>query len=280
MENTHLNLHTHTAICKHATGRVADYCAWAVKSGLKVLGLTEHNPFPDDRLLATRPSYQEFLIYLEEIEEAKEKFPQLTILSSLEVDVDEDFPLDFYWEEFKEKAKLDYMCTGIHFAQNPANGEYNHIGINKHFSLEVVRLYTEKTVRLMKCGLFDFITHPDMVSASIDAYSPEVEKCFRKIIETSIETCTPLELNAYGFRKKMCQYEDGITRYPYPWEPFWKLAAEYKVPCVVFSDAHKPEDVLGNVPEMIRFAENLGIPCINAFLGEKILRNCGKKIKE
>ena len=54
MENRHVNLHCHTALCKHAEGTVRDYCRKAVEQGLKILGFAEHSPFPDNRYGNTR----------------------------------------------------------------------------------------------------------------------------------------------------------------------------------------------------------------------------------
>lgn len=272
MENREVNLHTHTAVCKHGEGSIADYCRCAVTSGLKALGISEHNAYPDDRLISTRPFWQEMETYFEELEEAKKRFPELTILSALEVDVDEEFPLEFYRKEMLERFQLDYIFTGVHFVQDE-KGNYIHVGLNSHLTIEAIRLFARKTVRLMESGLFDFIAHADFFCASVDEYTLEVEKCFREILEASLRTGVVLELNAYGFRKKLCEYKDGSVRHPYPWEPFWKLAAEeYRIPFVCFSDAHKPCDVLGNVPEVIAYGEKLGMSCVNARLLEKILK--------
>lgn len=276
MENHEVNLHTHTVLCKHASGNVSDYCRSAVTSGLKVLGISEHSPFPDDRLLRTRPSYSQREDLRKDMEDAVKAFPSLTVLKGMEMDVDETLPEEYYKRELKEYFDLDYMCTGVHFVQKP-DGSYIHIGVNLHYDMETVRLYTEKTVSLMKSGIYDFITHPDMFCASVEDYTPELEKCLRQIIETALETGVYMELNAYGFRKPEVTYDNGISRHPYPLKKFWVLAAEYDAPFVCFSDAHKPEDVQGNIPEMIRFGEELGLSCVNTLLVEKILKRKAAK---
>ena len=269
MENRHVNLHCHTALCKHAEGTVRDYCRKAVEQGLKILGFAEHSPFPDNRYGNTRMDYSRLESYRKEIEDAKAEFPGLTILAGLEVDVDPEFPLDFYRTELKERLQLDFLAVGVHFVHD-RNGKCIFAGANAHHSAETVRMFTDKTVHLIRSGLFDFITHPDMVAGSIDRWTPEIKELFSEVIRASSECGVPLEINAYGMRKAEIRYPEE-TRHPYPWLPFWQLAAEAGIPCVIGSDAHRPDDVSGNMPDLFSFAEKLGIPCVNAAVAETII---------
>ena len=274
MDNRQVNLHCHTALCKHATGSVRDYCLMALEQGLKVLGFAEHSAFPDDRYGKTRMDYDQLESYRQEIEDARREFPTLTVLAGLEVDFDPAFPLDFYRKELKERLELDYLVAGVHFAHDAA-GKCIFAGANAHHNPEIVRLFTEKTVFLIRSGLFDFITHPDMVAGSIDRWTPEIRELFSQVIRASDECGVPLELNAYGLRKAEIHYPETI-RHPYPWRPVWELAAEIGIPCVIGSDAHRPDDVFGNMSDLFAFAEELGIPCINAQVAKKIIHRKGK----
>ena len=268
--NTQVNLHTHTVLCKHAVGTVKEYCSQAVKDGLKVLGITEHSCFPDDRHPSTRMDYAMLESYRQEIEDAKSEFPQLTILAGLEVDYDSDFPLEFYQKELKERLSLDYLITGVHFVNTDTPGKYYFASASKLFPPEIIRMFTEKTSFLIKSGLFEFITHPDMIAVSIDRWTPEIADLFTDVLQTAESYKTPLEINAYGLRKKEFEYADG-KRHPYPYAPFWKLAKNFDIIATVNSDAHKPEDVFGNLQDAFDFAEQYGITCSNAAVAEKII---------
>ena len=278
MRENEVNLHTHTFRCKHAEGTVKEYCREAVKAGLKVLGFAEHSPFPDERYGGTRMAYGELEAYRQEIEEAGALFPSLTLLAGLEVDLDPRYSLDFCQKELKERLDLDFLAAGAHFVHD-ASGNCIYAGANAHHKEEIVDLFAEKTVFLMKSGLFDFITHPDMVAGSIDQWNAAVEKSFRKIAECSAETGVALEINAYGLRKKEITYPDGTVRHPYPYEPFWKLFAGYGIPAAAGSDAHKPSHVYGNLPDVFSFASRLGIAVCNVCIAEKILKRRGKELK-
>ena len=110
-----------------------------------------------------------------------------------------------------------------------------------------------------------------MVAGSIDRWIPEIEELFAPVIRASAECGVPLELNAYGMRKAEIDYP-AETRHPYPWRPVWELAAAAGISCVVGSDAHHPNDVFGNMPDLFAFADELGIPCINAQVAAKIIQ--------
>ena len=273
MENWQVNLHCHTYLCRHATGTMREYCEQAVKQGLKILGFTEHAPFPDNRY-GSRMDYEELPLYLEMIEEARRDFPELTILAGLEVDYDPEFPLDFYQRELKERLKLDYLVAAVHFVHDDS-GTPIFVGVNSHHSLKTLQLFIEKSVFLIRSGLFDFINHPDMVGASIDRWTPEVKALFSEIIQTAEECKFPLEINAYGLRKPEVAYPDG-TRHPYPWLRFWETAADHDISCVIGSDAHRPEDVRGNMPEVFAIADRLGIECVNARVAQSIIERQSK----
>ncbi|MFA6930072.1 MAG: histidinol-phosphatase [Lentisphaeria bacterium] len=270
MNNRQVNLHTHTCLCKHGEGMVPDFCAEALKTGLNILGFSEHSPFPDNRYNNTRMDYAQLELYCQWLKDARQTFPALEILSGLEIDLDPDFPPAFYREELKERFELDFLSGGVHFVHDK-DGQCIWAGAGAHHPLEVIRLFTEKTIFLMESGLVEFITHPDMVAGSIDRWTPEVKTLFREVVQAASSLNIPLEVNAYGFRKAELSYPEGI-RHPYPWQPFWELAAEFDVPCVIGSDAHAPAEVSSNLPEVYAFTEELGLRCVNAKTALKIIQ--------
>ena len=60
-----VNYHSHTYRCKHATGEVVEFVKAASKAGLKIFGVTDHVPFPDDRWLDVRMPYEDLDDYVE-----------------------------------------------------------------------------------------------------------------------------------------------------------------------------------------------------------------------
>ena len=269
LRDREVNLHTHTYFCKHASGTVADYCRAALDAGLAVLGMSDHSPFPDDRRITSRMRFDQMVEYLAMIAAARREFHDLTILAGLEVDVDRDFPREFYRDELQKRFGLDYLAVGVHFAQTP-DGEAHYIHPERRFDLDTIRLFVEKNVEMIKWGIFDFVAHPDIWCMSLDRWTPEVEEIARRIPAAAARTGVPLEINAYGLRKPEGDYADG-RRSQYPLDAFWRMASEYPITCVIGSDAHRPEDVYGNSDDAYAIAEKYRIPCVNAELARKII---------
>ncbi len=69
------------------------------------------------------------------------------------------------------------------------------------------------------------------------------------IIDTAVATGVMLEYNANGFRRGQKRFPDG-TRYQYPHEAFWEMAAEAPVKVIIGSDCHNPAQVWDDAMEL------------------------------
>lgn len=258
-----VNLHTHTFRCKHATGVVRDYCQEAVRQGLSILGFSDHQPFPDGRFNDSRMLFSDLEIYAQEIEDARKEFPELKILTGLEVDYVQKFGKSFYEEEFFHKRNFDYLILGPHFNDPPEAGAGETIE-------KKIQLRIESTIRAMKTGLFAYVAHPDMFAAGGISWSPEIKALCQELIATAIELKVPLEINAYGLRKPKIDTAEG-PRHQYPWRPFWELAAEMGATVAVGADAHQPKDVWSNMEETIAWGRKLGLTPVNTAIANAII---------
>ena len=68
-----------------------------------------------------------------------------------------------------------------------------------------------------------------------------------------------LEINASGFVHPKVQCSDGTMRVPYPWRPFWEIAAEEGARVFVNTDAHNPESIVQYLHESYALADDVGI---------------------
>ena len=270
MKVPRVNLHTHTCRCKHAKGKVSDYCEAALKAGISILGFSDHSPFPDAEYASSRMDFSELPDYRKEIEDAKQKFPQLTILAGLEIDYRPVLGPAFYREEYLEKLNLDYMIAGVHFLPAENGTPTRYLNFEKPFSTETVRRFVKDTLRVMETGLAVYIAHPDITAINCERWTPDLKAAYKDICEASLSLGIPLEINAYGLRKPPVDTPEG-KRPPYPWLPFWELAAEYGVKTVAGADAHRPEDVWGNIEDAFAIAEKFGLEICNADVARKIL---------
>ncbi len=270
LANREVNLHTHIYMCKHASGTVEDYCREAVNSGLKVLGISDHAPLPEKRRSESRMDLDQIAEYAAMFAPAREKFPQLTLLSGMEADVDFDTPIEYFTDGILKKYDLDYLAAGVHCVRYPGM-ELTTISPKRRFDIDVFRKFVDDTVTLMEWGIFDFINHPDIMLMSLEKWDSRIEKELSRIPAAAERTGTPLEINAYGMRKSVVEYADGI-RHQYPVLNFWEMASTYRISCMIGSDAHRPEDVFGNSEDAYAIAEKFNIPCVNAEVAQKIIK--------
>lgn len=273
--NREVNLHTHTYLCKHACGTVEDYCAAAVREGMKVLGISDHSPLPEHRSPESRMDMEQLDEYTAMFTTAREKYPELTLLSGFETDVDFDMPREFFTDYLLKKYHFDYLALGVHFIRD-TDMSILTLADRDRFHPDTYRRFVDRTVTLMEWGIFDFVTHPDAMLMNMDHWDSFIEKELSRIPAAAERTGIPLEINAYGLRKPKKQYADGI-RCQYPVERFWEMASNYRISCVIGSDAHRPDDVFGNSEEAYAIAEKFNIPCANAEVAQKILRRRASK---
>ena len=252
------NLHTHTCRCKHASGTAADYARCAVEAGLKRLAFTEHSPFPGDVFkFHARPSYAEFPDYVAEVEAVRRDFPELKVLCGIEC---EYFPAfgHAYFQEMKEKYHLDLLVGSLHYLS--VEGGWAHP--DTPMTSAQLRWLADALAEIARSGIYTFMAHPDMMLL-YTPWSPDATAFARDVLSVLKETGLPAEINAYGLRKKPMIEADGTCRPQYPRREFWDLAAEYGIRVVVNSDAHRPEDVYGNLDEAAAFARERGLRIVN-----------------
>ncbi|MDO5580634.1 MAG: histidinol-phosphatase [Planctomycetia bacterium] len=263
------NLHTHTHLCKHASGKVVDYCQIAADNGLELLGISDHCPLPEqNQFCDTRMDPEELDVYKAELNEAKICFPQLKILTGMELDYFPKYGLDYYWD-LKKQCELDYFIGGVHYVFNQKGDLlWRRRGEN---SKELVNNYIRQAVEMMETGLLDYLTHPDLIGSSIDEWTPWVNDAFRELVKTAIKLDIPLEVNAYGIRKGIIQTAGG-PRWRYPVPSFWKMAAEYEPRTVIGADAHSPETLLEEWTTCRTLLQEVGLTPCNKEIAEKILK--------
>ncbi len=248
------NHHTHTFRCKHATGNVDDYCRAAREAGLTVLGFSDHVALPDNRWLSVRMEYQEREAYCADVEEARQAFPELSILNAMECEYAPAYRA-YFEDELLGRLELDYLVGAAHFITHNGSGLSVYGGITDAASL---RTYASVYCTLIEWGLFAFIAHPDLFGNSYLTWDRHAEACSREILQAAEAHGVPLEINGFGFRKPWLETPEG-RRPMYPWNRFWELAAEYDIEVVINSDAHRPEDVAANLDDAAAVAERFGL---------------------
>ncbi|MGE5557234.1 MAG: histidinol-phosphatase [Bacillota bacterium] len=248
------NLHTHTFRCKHAAGDAADYAAAALSRGVQILGITDHTPLPDGRWESMRMGLAELGCYIQAIEEARLMFPGLQIWKGMECEYSREYH-GFFADELLGTWKLDYLIASVHFF--PLEGRWTGID-DRMQDWKVLKAYATYMIEAMRSGLFAFVAHPDMFGIGCGTWGENAASCARDILEAAADLQLPLEINGYGFRKPRLNTTGGV-RPMYPLEPFWEIAARYKITVIANSDAHAPLDVAANIGDALAIARKYGL---------------------
>ena len=257
-------LHCHTLLCKHAKGYPVDYCKIAEKHS-NIIGFSDHCPFPDQRYGLERMLFEELKLYRKTVDDAKEQYPDMTILFGAEVEWCEDIGRSFYTDTLMTEYKMDYLIGSAHYCLDK-NGNRHHF-FNYLPNMEVSRGFCDLTLKLIESRLFAFIAHPDAFMTPYSETTPELESMFKEIISAAVQYDIPLELNATGIRNKRT----------YPCRRFWEIAAGYPtLRTVVNADAHSPEHLFDQaVTTALDMANELKLNICNHQVAQKIIR--GKK---
>jgi len=254
----HTNFHTHTYRCNHATGEVIDYAEAAFKQGAQALGISDHVALPDNRWPEVRMPFDQLDDYEAAIESARTQMPQMKIYKGMECEYDTVYH-NYFQDELLGERAYDYLIGAAHYA--PLNGKWL-FAFEKLNTTAALLAYGKYLGMMMETGLFAFIAHPDVFGCSNDVWHSDLTACSRDILRAAEATQTPLEINGNGFRKTLKSTKEG-SRHPYPWHPFWELAADYKIKVICTSDAHRPEHVLANIDDGLAFAKTYHLETID-----------------
>ena len=249
------NFHTHTWRCKHASGTVKDYVSAAKEKNMKVLGMSDHTPLPDNRWSHVRMDMSELDAYEQEFKDAETE--DIILLKGLECEWDPEYER-FYRDELLGERNFDFLIGSVHYIKfNTDWGYLSEIHTVKHLAQ-----YAEILTATMRSGLFSFIAHPDGFGAGYKEWDKNAEACAIDILTAAEELSIPLEINGYGLRKNKIMTLNG-DRTVYPLLNFWELAGSFNIKTICNSDAHRPEDVDASIDECIQIANRFNLNLID-----------------
>lgn len=242
--------HMHTPLCRHATGRPAEYAARAVTVGLTEIGFSDHSPMRQDDFDDWRMRLDQLDQYVEDVRHAQEAFPQLTIRLALEVDY---LPGHEEWiRELAARHPWDYFIGSVHYVSdswdidNPAKlAEWERRDI-----AEVWGEYFERLRRAAASGLFEIIGHADLPKKFGHRPAGDCAAWYEPFLAAAAQTGTAIELNTAGLRKD--------CREIYPSPDLLARAARQGVAITFGSDAHAPEEVGLDFADALALARRSG----------------------
>ena len=222
------NLHTHTYRCNHADGEDREYIECAIKSGIKVLGISDHCP----QFFPNTDYYSHFRMKPELAKEYVDSFRSLAKEYENDIKILIGFETEYYPAtydkliDFFRELEIDYLIMGQHAIGNEHREKQYYKG-NRNGE-DYLKKYVDQVIEGLEKGTFTYLAHPDLVDFQGDKnyYLKEMTRLCEKTKEMDI----PLEYNMLGRF-----YERN-----YPNKTFWTIAKEVGNSVIIGFDAHTP----------------------------------------
>lgn len=144
----------------------------------------------------------------------------------------------------------DYVLGSIHFLGKWGFDFSPEVGWPDKDINSAYEAYFTALLEATSCGLFDSITHPDLIKIFGHQASIPLEPYYDAMVAALSETDTCVEINAAGLRKPV-----GII-YPHP--EFLQKCHEADIPLTLACDAHYPSDVGRGLSEALELARSVG----------------------
>ena len=222
------NYHTHTTRCHHAVGEDREYIENAIKTGIKVLGFSEHPPyiFGDGYNSFYRMDFDEVENYCKAVLNYKKEY-------SSDIEIHLGFELEYYESMHEREMSFlkgfnpEYFILGQHYIFEERNGYYSQ-GLSNEI---LFKQYINETIKGIETGDFIYLAHPDLPGFSV---SPSVyNKEYTRLLEVAKRYDMPIELNCYGMINNRC----------YPDRKLFELAEKVGNKVIIGIDAHNPNNI-------------------------------------
>lgn len=246
--------HMHTPLCKHAVGEPAAYALHGKARGLAGIVMTCHNPLPDGISQDVRMRMEEFETYLQLVDDARVSLKgQVDVRVGLECD---------YWpglepvlEKQLKQATFHHVLGSVHPQIPWYQAKFGGQGEQAYF-----RTYFEHLALAAESGLFDTLSHPDLVKNvhpeawDIAVMLPHICTCLDRIAAAGVA----MEFNTSGVNKKIPEFNPG--------QEMLTEMARRNIPIVIGSDSHVPHRVADGFELALQKIEQAGYTHVSYFL--------------
>jgi histidinol-phosphatase (PHP family) len=159
----------------------------------------------------------------------------------------------------------DYVLGSVHFIANRALDMEGEWDVWRDGDVEKVWMrYFETLGEAARSGLFDVLSHPDLVKVWGDpARRPQRDLRFYydRAMDGIADSDVAIEVSTAGLRKPVGEI--------YPARPLLEMCLEAGRPVALSSDAHTPNDLAYRYDEALEYLESVGIEEIAVFEGRE-----------
>ena len=262
------DLHTHTALCKHASGTPEEYLAAAQEAGLAYWGVSDHFPAPagyDAEFRMAPNDLPHYFGILDSLRAAADG-SNLQVLAAAEFDYVPGRMDEVFTALDPLRQKFDYLIGSVHYVGEFAFDDPDKLADWPRYGVDAVwDDYLADLRDFVGLGGFNVMAHSDLPKKfGFRASNPEnVLRRMTEIYECAAAKGICLELNTAGLRVAA----DEI----YPAPELLRAACRAGMKITLGSDAHKPEHVAFGFDQAAGLARSVGWTAHTAFVrGEAV----------
>jgi histidinol-phosphatase (PHP family) len=249
--------HMHTPLCKHARGEPEQYAAAAAERGLKGIIFTCHNPGPNGWSSDVRMEMAQFDEYVAMVDQARRTWQgRVDVQLGLESDY---LPgMESWLQQLHAKADLNHVLGSVHPQLAYYKEKYYRNDI-----LEFQRTYFNHLAMAAETGLFDTLSHPDLVKNvfpyqwNLDVLMDDIQHNLDRIAKTGVA----MELNTSGLHKSVKEVN--------PNGRMLREIRERDIRVVLGSDAHVPQRVGADFGLALDMLEEAGFTHIHYYVARQ-----------
>lgn len=162
-----------------------------------------------------------------------------------------------YFPEYEEKIAeivkgldLDYVLGSVHFLGMWGFDHSASVGWPERDVDEVYTCYFETMDKMINSGIFDIVSHPDVIKIFGHKPKRDITNDYHKLAESIKRMDMCAEVSTAGLRKPVKEM--------YPSKEFLTVLREHDVPITLSSDAHEPGDVAFNYEFAVAYVKTCG----------------------
>ena len=249
------DLHTHHIRCGHAVGTIEDYIQAAIKSGLKVIGISDHSPYfyheKDQPFSNIAMARSDFPNYVAEVLQLKDKYKdKIEVLLGIESDF---FPehVDAYKKAYSS-VPFDYIIGSVHQVKGVSIFNKNRWKkLSDEELIEEKREYYDLIAQSARSGMFDILGHIDAMKGYYPAFSDiPAQDAVDSALRTIAECDVAIEINTSGSTKEAGGW--------YPSNDILERAHFFGVQVSFGSDSHTPERLAEDFEKVAAVLKQIG----------------------
>ncbi|MGB4592574.1 MAG: histidinol-phosphatase HisJ family protein [Coriobacteriia bacterium] len=238
-----IDLHVHTARCRHATGSVEEYVQAARAAQIDTIAFTDHLPLPAS-LLQEDPHAVEYAMpedelpaYIAEVLEAQERARAAggpEVLLGVEADLHQGNA--DHVRSLLARHPFDVVLGSVHYLDGWAFDDPARTERYASWNLtDLWERYFADVVAAAESGVADVMAHVDLIKKFCFVPDTDLGPLYRRTATALAAADAVVEVNAAGLRKPCGEL--------YPSDTFLGELARAGVRVSMGSDAHSPGDV-------------------------------------